>query len=627
MPNGALFMAASSQGFFSSPHINNEALSDVHHTLHVNKNQPIKIVEPFRFDNQLSIKDRLSIRRQKALSANIAIERLRHIDFRTFDSLNPTNRRIQTEQLERIFQTLCDDFQLNSQTTENIEQLERCGRLLIRLRKQPYSHQKQDPQAILTDYVNESEKPAKYVALRILAPWIADRMVHRDSTLVNTMQYAIDTADIINAERLNWAWSGGLDTAIMGMLNHHVGHMGYANESFASFSIGTTYMGFILGYFRLGLHLSLLIRNTLKGSWMDSSRTSVDIAQNISLSERFRTQWQLRKFAIISDTLWATANLVCFMFLIGSNVLLYSGGALSSALMFVDVGLAIWEYFEQETDHHALQEQYKKDIQALNLEIFNFERKKQVLQEQIEDITQQIIKLRQSNQQFEPLTSVDLSNDSIALTIIKQSQTEQLLCFNLAQLQSQYNNMNVEVLKARRHELQEEQKQCERNWDHIHSNLYNNLIYSIILALSFGIISCAILATPLGITTANALLLNLIGSAIACAATIAIHAQTTSTEIEKSQALIAQEIDVAHHQELIAYHQGAMTYKAISDVLIPAAVLSCLIFAPSGLSLPILIPLVVVLFCIEAYIGHCKPQVASMPEIALDNDFSSSLQI
>lgn len=601
-------MAVTRNNFFAPACNTYQALSDANNTLYVNKNQSFEANLCLKFDSNLSIKDRLSDRRQTALLAKTANNRLQHIDNQHFNGLNPTSRRIQIEQLERIFKALSNDIQLNG-NAEQLDNLERCARLLIQLKKQPNLHQKQDPQAILADYVNESEKPAKYVALCILAPWIAEKMLKLDRIVIENIQSTINKADIINAERLNWSWSGGLDMAIMGMLNHHLGHMHYANESLTSFSMGTTYMSFVLGYFRLGLHLTLLVHGTLKGSWMDPWRTQVDKEQNSSLAERFRTQWQLRKFAIINDSLWATTNLICFIYLIGNNLLELCGGGLASALMIIDVGLVIWEYLEQKTDYCVLQERYKKNIQVLNLKILNFKSNLYALELKIASIEQQIQILRNNNTDH-------LSDD-------KKISLE----YELAQLQQQYSNMNLEALIAERNELQIDQKQAEMDWHYIDKNLYNNLVYSAALALSCGIIFCAILCTPLGITAVNALLLNLIGSAIACIATVAIHAQTTATEIEKSHDFIEQAIDITHHKELIAYHQGAMIYKAISDVLIPAAVFSFLILAPSGLSLPILIPLVVVLFCIEAYIGHCKPEMTPMPEIHLDDVYQNNTML
>ena len=157
-----------------------------------------------------------------------------------------------------------------------------------------------------------------------------------------------------------------------------------------------------------------------------------------------------------------------------------------------------------------------------------------------------------------------------------------------------YQEMTHEALIAKQEELRQDKKQCEFDWKYINKNLYNNLAYSLVLALSVGIICCSMLCTPLGIIAANALILNLVGSAISCAATMVIHTKTTMTEIEKSREFIARNIDTDYQEKLASYHQGAMIYKAVSDVLIPAAVFSCLILAPTGLSLPILIPFVVV---------------------------------
>jgi hypothetical protein len=606
----------STNNFFPSFCSMKSAPSGSHLTETLGKNQPPEANsvfnrEPELYIKQSTIKERLAIHRQNAILAQIAITKLKTISDKDFDTLNVTERHIQKEKLERLFKIIADDLQLNSLKPDNVAQLNRCARLLIKLNKPSYDT-KETPEGILNTLVNESEKPAKYVALCILAPWIADTMMNINKKTSLDIKAAagatvvIDKTNKINAQRLTWAWSGGLDLAIMSMLPHRAGHMAYANEALSQFSIGTSYMSFVLYYFRLGLHLSLLAHGTLKGSWMDPWRTQADIEQNMGIEERFRTQWQPRKFAIINDAFWATANLVCFMYLVGSNMLSYFGGGLASALMLMDVGLLFWEYLEQETDYNALLEKYNNDLAKLNLEILNFNFNKNKLRDEITKIEKQIV-----------LLSNNTSDD-----ITEQKKTE--LVHNLAQMKMADAKMTREALIAKQEELIQDKEQCEFDWKYINKNLYNNLAYSIVLALSVGIICCSMLCTPLGIIAANALILNLVGSAISCAATMAIHTKTTMTEIEKSRDLIDQNIDTDYQEKLVSYHQSAMIYKAVSDILIPAAVFSCLILAPTGLSLPILIPFVVVLFCIEAYIGQCKPQEAQLPEIELDKEFDFS---
>ena len=600
--------------FFST----NSAPSDPHLTEGLDKNQPPEANgvfnrEPELYIKQSTIKERLAIHRQNAILAQIAINKLKTVNDKDFDRLNATERHIQKEKLERVFKIIADDLQLNSLKPESVAQLKRCESLLIKLNKPSY-YTIETPEDILKTLVNESEKPAKYVALRILAPWIADTMLNLnkktslDTKVAAGATFIIDQASKINSQRLTWAWSGGFDLAIMSMLPHSAGHMAYANEALSQFSIGTSYMSFVLYYFRLGLHLSLLVHGTLKGSWMDPWRTQADINQDMGIQERFRTQWQQRKFAIINDAFWATANLVCFMYLVGSKMLNYFGGGLASALMLMDVGLLLWEYLEQETDYNTLFEKYDNDLKKLNLEILNFNFNKNKLLDDIAKTEKQIA-----------LLSINTSDH-----IVEKKKTE--LLQNLAQMKMAYQEMTHEALIAKQEELRQDKKQCEFDWKYINKNLYNNLAYSLVLALSVGIICCSMLCTPLGIIAANALILNLVGSAISCAATMVIHTKTTMTEIEKSREFIARNIDTDYQEKLASYHQGAMIYKAVSDVLIPAAVFSCLILAPTGLSLPILIPFVVVLLCIEAYIGQCKPQEAKLPEIELNGelDFSSN---
>ena len=512
--------------------------------------------------------------------------------------MGTAERRAQREELEHLFHLIFADVQLNELKSDSAAQLEHCILLLIKLDNPP--GKKLSPENMLSAEVNASETPAKYVAL-MLAPLIADAMVNFD-TYAKGLKFAINK---ITAHRLNWVWSGGLDLAIMSMLPEGTGHTRYAGNVLSQFSIGTGYMSFVLYYFRLGLNLALLVHGTLKGSWMDPNRTQADIDMNIGIQERFRTQWQQRKFAIINDAFWATANMACFIYLIGNGMLGYIGGGLTAALLLMDIGLALWEYSDLETDHNELMEQYNNDIGELRLKRINCTSNKTKLSENIDKMQTEITLLSQK--------TTDPDSDQ------KKNALQESL--NKMQVNLEEVKLNLTVLTFHVDGLIRDRKQCEFDWEYTNKDLYNNLIYALVLGLGFGFICCSILFPPLGIAAGNALILNLVGAAVSCVATMSIHAKTTSIQIEKSQALIAREIDVEYHTGKVEYNQRILSYKVASDVLIPAAVFACLVIAPTGIGLPILIPFIVTLFVLEYMVGqYKKPQESALPEIDSDEN-------
>jgi hypothetical protein len=545
-------------------------------------NPDLSLKDQFKFQddttNNKSIKKRLEQRRHTATRAKIASHRLNEIKRIHFKTLRrDCAERLALEyELETIFNIIYADLRLNGFNSEGGAKLKLCAKLLETLIKHPPFDEPETPENDLEIRVQASDKPAKYVALQLIAPWVAEAMLSMDSSVMNALSQTEALTHKINSHRLNWVWSGGLDMAILSLnlLPNGVGHTQYTQNTLTQFSIGTSYMSFVLYYFRLGLNLSLLVHGTLKGSWMNPWQTQADKEFYISLEERFRSQWQQRKFIIINDAFWATANLACFMYLIGNGLLGYIGVLATAGLLLMDVGLTIWGYGELKADHDKLVLEYKKEQDVL-----------------ISNISDQTTQLKTLNDNH--------SNDNSA---IKQL------------------NKDLEVLRIQLEQSKKNMIQCEFDWDYTNQDLYNNLVYACVLSLAFGLICCSVLYPPLGITAANALILGLVGSAISCISTIGIHAKTATKEIEKSRALIekATDDDKTYQEAMLVHNQWVLGQKIVSDVLLPAAVFALLVFAPTGLSLPILIPIVVVLLLSGSMLEACKPQPACLPEMMLD---------
>ena len=536
-------------------------------------NPDLHVKKTFHLDqnahDEATIKARLTQRRHTGTRARIAGARLNEIKRMNFRLLkrNSAERFALEYELETIFHTIYADLRLNGFNRSVGEELVDSAQLLEKLIQQPPFDESEPPEYDLTVRVADSDKPAKYVALKLIAPWVADAMVNMNTTIMEGMEETEAKTTQINAHRLNWVWGGGLDMAILSMLPDGVGHTQYTTNVLTQFSIGTGYMSFVLYYFRLGLNLSLLIQGTLKGSWMDPWRTQADKDLNISLAERFRSQWQQRKFMIINDAFWATANLACFMYLIGNGLLGYIGVTATAGLLLMDVALTIWGYRELEADHIGLMAQYDQDIIDLNDEILNIRR------------------------QLDHLGKI--TSDHVI-------HTHKL---NLEQ--------RLAALPILIEQTKKNQAQCEFDWKYTNKDLYNNLVYACVLSVAFGLICCSVLYPPLGITAANALILGLVGAAISCIATMSIHAKTATKEIEKSHELIEKAThsdDKTYQEAMLVHNQWVLAQKIVSDVLLPAAVFALLVFAPTGFSLPILIPIVVVLLLSGLVLEKYKPQ-------------------
>lgn len=97
---------------------------------------------------------------------------------------------------------------------------------------------------------------------------------------------------------------------------------------------------------RFSIHLFLFLKNTIKGSWLteDDKKSTY---WNLSGYERLKIQWNKRKFELLNDFVWATGNLICYFWLIGSGTLGHLGSVLTIVLLAFDVLLCIWAYFEK----------------------------------------------------------------------------------------------------------------------------------------------------------------------------------------------------------------------------------------------------------------------------------------
>ena len=121
----------------------------------------------------------------------------------------------------------------------------------------------------------------------------------------------------------------------------------------------TGYLSWTLYYFRYSLHLSLLLKHTIKGPWMSAEEAKTP------WYERFQTQWTQRKFILLNDALWGTANLVTFFWLTGKGVLGTVGDALTIGLLVFDIAVTFWDFEEQKDTIQAANTPIRKRYRTI----------------------------------------------------------------------------------------------------------------------------------------------------------------------------------------------------------------------------------------------------------------------
>lgn len=553
-----------------------------------------------------------------ASSLKIYAPRLADIDPATFKYKNKIQLLALERELMNTFYLLYDECQLLApeNTLPELEnnlpllrergtQLERCANLLYRLRNTPTPDEgtscEKEHQANLD---TSPDKPVKYIGLTLIAPLIAETMLSFSSD--EALADIIKKMSAANLHRLNWVWGGGLDCAILEQIPAGMGHPERASQVFAAIAPFTGYMSWVLYYLRLGINLYLLSKGTLKGSWMDPWRTEADIAINMSIYERFQAQWHLRKFAILNDAFWATANMACFLWLIGAGILGYIGNVLTFGLLGFDLCLSGWNYAEQETAHNKAMQGYQDEIIALRAKI---------------------------NALREESSKLPSERD-------------------LSQALSEDDETEVKILEEHLSVLVSAQEKCDFEWTFSKKNLTHDLIYAAGLMMAFSML-CCFFFPPAALLPATIAILGITGAALSFALTIAYHAWTTNTEIQQLQALstkivkkmetldtqledlieqsvkadnphteqlLASQIngllldkthlieDLEYRQSMIAHHKKELAQQILSEILVPASAFACFVFLPIGLGLPILIPLVVLLMMSGTILDGWKPQ-------------------
>jgi hypothetical protein len=210
--------------------------------------------------------------------------------------------------------------------------------------------------------------PSKYLFI-FVGHELTKQMVNLTANQESMTKSLLGNMNWVNGKRLYWVWGSSFITNMLSMLPPDFFN---TNEALGIMGIPGPYTGtmsWALYYLRFSVHLSLLLKNTIKGPWLTHEEKNSHWWQ-LPWHERFQTQWNQRKFALLNDSLWATANLACFFWLTGSVVLEHWGSLLTIVLLIFDISVSLWDFAEQLTNKnkelHSLNEQISKLLDAEN---------------------------------------------------------------------------------------------------------------------------------------------------------------------------------------------------------------------------------------------------------------------
>jgi hypothetical protein len=508
--------------------------------------------------------------------------RLTKIKQDTFKFLNRAQRQALEEELLNTADLLIDECELYAFQREHpllrqrAAQLEHCLNLLYQLRTAPPPNTPPTYEAQLQTQLDDSaDKPARYIALTLLAPKIAHTMLHiTNGERLETLREGMSD---LNMHRLNWVWGGGLDHSLLDLMPAHWGNKQGAETVFSAISPVTGYMSFILYYCRLGINLYLLTKGSLKGSWMDPWQTEEERAVHLSIYERFQTQWEQRQFAIINDVFWATANMACFLWLVKDGILgctLYMGNALTAVLLLMDLVITMYDYTKQATEYRAGIAAYDEEEQTLE-----------------------------------------------------------------GRIRDEEDSYEKEVLKEHLAVLLEAKKAYQLDWKYTDKKLYSDAVYAACLLGAFALACCfffppawIIPATGLILSVVGAALscvltiVHNVGetnleieklqeqheNTVLRSIALTLMAGSSNITAETTQCaqieLASLNEELTHQEQLMAYYRNERIRQLCCEVLIPVCAFAFLVFLPLGVGLPMLVPIIALLLLSGTLMEQHKPE-------------------
>lgn len=512
-----------------------------------------------------------------------------------FPFLTPQQKADYEKQLILTYYLLYAQYQLNLIEKKRYslvsleEQMTTCSKLIETLAS---TQLEPSPQTLLEDELKETSKPLKYLGLTTLAPFILKKVKnfidgkisefkdYKTGTLVNYMGQT-------NEVRLYWVWTSTLLTTCLSMMPTSFFNTQKASQMVTVPSPFFGYMSWMLYYLRFGVQLGLLLKHTIKGPWMDAEEAK------IPTWERFKTQWDIRKFSLLNDFIWGIANFICFFWLVGQGLLGYAGNLVTTGLLLMDLSINIWRFWEADTDHD-------KNI------------------EEMVDIQQEI---------------------------------QTLIRVESALSDDEQDRQKIADLKAKFAENNKLIQKIQFEWKYKKLTYINDVAYAAGLLMAFAVLCCFFLPPiPIFFTVTSTmplLILSLVGAALCFVATLAYAAISGTIEIAQSQAsyqLAKQEcnqlittfnstadenlkkqlflqmrgsfVETDYQKRLIRFQSIKLVRSIFIDAFVPIIIFTALVFMPLGIGLGVLAAGLALAILSKILINQFEPHPEQLPSFS-----------
>jgi len=395
-----------------------------------------------------------------------------------------------------------------------------------------------------------------------------------------------------NIWRLYWIWAGNLMRVSLGLIPNNFYNKQQTVNVVTDPQPILGHISYILYYTRFLVNFLLVLKHTIRGPWMSEEEKKA--VREIGTLSRLQQQLAIRKFTLLNDIIWATTNLLCFFWLVGPSLGFY-GDILATLLLVADASICLWARQEATKEH-------KENILLYEKEINN-------LEEELEK-----------------------SKDK------EQSEEEQ-----------KNKQKQLAILKYQKEELELTKEKCEQDWVYKKQKANVDLIYGLVLILSFSAIAFPWAATTaLGMTVGGSVGLFLATLIYSCYKAYIDVSKAQSTEksaLEQCKNILTKytESNVRNHKEksylryldlraeadyqvkLANYHFYTLVRTGIVQALLPLAIFAAFTFASFGIAAAVIAATIIIAIITHYIVESQKPQKIELNKF--NNDEFKKLDI
>ncbi|KTC98605.1 hypothetical protein [Legionella erythra] len=332
------------------------------------------------------------------------LNELNAINAASFRFLDQAKKEALQKKLRLIYFLLYAQYQLDSTQGRQYnlhkyrDSMEQCARLMDQLKVMTETAPNSPEQVHQVEQVS-TEKYLKFTGM-IVGEWLAARLqelyglkdlkpyqVNSDFAELEAIEkekvsqgefargntvFIKEWMGAINERRLYWVWGGGMLASVLDLLSDDFFNKQQTQTAISAPSPFTGYMSWLLYYARFALNMILVLKHTFVGPWM--TKEEREAAKLSTPWQRFSGELKARKYALLNDSIWATANLVCFFWLKGPGLIGWGGNVATAALLAMDLVLTVIRYFEEEGNHKKHIMMLQNTIEQLKLTHGNEER-------------------------------------------------------------------------------------------------------------------------------------------------------------------------------------------------------------------------------------------------------------